>query len=157
MNAPNQEVLDELRRLFFYNFRTGKLTSRSTGKPITKSNGKYLQVRAFGKTFVAQKVVWFLVKGEWPEFEIDHRDGIKSNNRFGNLRPASRGQNMQNLKRARRGSASGHLGVYMHRGRFRAEICVNGVRTYLGVHDTAKAAHNAYIDAKRRMHPYGTL
>lgn len=157
MHQPTLEDLQILRRKYQYDPEIGAVVSAKTGKPITKNNGKYIQVRFGNYTAVAQKVVWYLVLGTWPECGIDHKDGMKLNNRFSNLRLADQSQNMQNRKKATRRSITGFLGVSPHKNRFRACITVLGVRIHLGVHDTPEAAHQAYITAKRVHHPFGTL
>lgn len=62
------------------------------------------------KTYLKHRVIWCMMTGEWPEFEIDHKDRIGANNRWHNLRPCTHEQNSFN-----RGiystNKSGHTGV----------------------------------------------
>lgn len=59
----------------------------------TLDNG-YLRIcfsdSEFGhKTVKVHHIVWYLVTGEWPTEQIDHRDENRANNHFDNLRLAS--------------------------------------------------------------------
>lgn len=157
MLKPNDNELAEIRRLFRYETEAGALLIARTGKPATKNNGRYIQVRFCGRTVVAHRVVWFLHFGVWPEFEIDHIDGDTFRNHHDNLRPADRSTNMQNVRGPKSSNQLGFLGVKKHRAKYRADIVVNGVNKYLGLHPTPEAAHAAYLKAKREVHPYGQL
>lgn len=110
-----------------------------------------------GKLYLAHRLAWLYVHGEWPRQQIDHIDGDPRNNRIENLRDVSASVNQQNRKRAARHSSSGVMGVRARNGRWVAEIRVNGRAHRLGRFDTPEAAHAAYIEAKRRLHPGCTL
>ena len=75
--------------------------------------------------------------GKHPEHEIDHAGGDPSNNRWVNLREATRGQNSQNRSR-HRNNTSGYPGVTLCRSpalrtpRWEASVSVNGKRLNLG-------------------------
>ncbi|MCB2253458.1 HNH endonuclease [Pseudomonas chlororaphis] len=56
----------------------------------------YMHVRVFGKTFAAHRLAWFYMTGEWPEAEIDHINRVRTDNRWENLRCATRAQNAIN-------------------------------------------------------------
>src|SRR3972149_955610 len=95
--------------------------------------------------------------GEFPKGDIDHINGDRADNRIGNLRATSRSENMQNLKEAHKDNCTGHLGVFKKRHRFGAQIMVDGVKHKLGIYDTPQEAHEAYLEAKRKLHPAGVL
>ncbi len=155
--SPSEYQLSDLRRLYRYDRKLGCVISRTTNLPVTKNNGYYIQLRFGGRTAVAQKAVWYFVKGSWPNFDLDHKDTVKTNNRITNLRPTTPGLNCQNQITAKANNKTGFLGVHPHLGRFRATIQVNGVSHCLGVHKTPEAAHSAYVKAKRKLHPFGML
>lgn len=85
--------------------------------------------------------------------KVDHRNTNKHDNRRGNLRIATQGQNSIN-RGASANNASGLKGASFHRatGKFQASIRNVGKRKHLGYFATAEAAHAAYMSASREMH-----
>lgn len=123
-----------------------KLSNRAPigSKAGWRENG-YIKVKLFGRKVFAHRLAWLLQTGAWPETEIDHRDLDGSNNRWGNLRPATRAQNGAN-KGLQANNTTGFKGVFWHKGaqKFMSQIGVEGRIKYLGLFDTAEEAHRAY-------------
>jgi hypothetical protein len=116
-----------------------------------KSGHKYLILSLLGHRYRAHNVAVFYTTGRWPEGEVDHKDGDGLNNRWRNLREATRSQNHANSKRARN-NTSGFKGVRLSRsGRYRARIAVNKKRIALGSFDTPEEAHDAYCRAAKKF------
>jgi hypothetical protein len=93
-----------------------------------------------------------LMLGVPPDYVVDHANGNPLDNRRVNLRVCTAAQNNRN-RRPQRGTYSGYRGVHLHRdGRWRADIWADGVKHYLGLHDTAEAAAAAYDEAAVRLH-----
>lgn len=166
--ANNSLTAERLRSLLSYNAETGVfvwLVSTNgrikVGDIAGSFNNKgYIAIGCDGKEHKAHRLAWLWQYGVWPKDQIDHRDGDKSNNRLANLREATNADNQQNKRRARLDNKStGLIGAKLHRktGKFMASIGVNKQRIYLGLHDTAELAHEAYISAKRELHPSCTL
>lgn len=106
----------------------------------------------------AGRLAWLYVNGVWPTSEIDHKNTIKDDNRWTNLRDGTRSFNMQNQRRAMLSNKStGVLGVYPEGSRFRAIITINKNSRRLGTYDSKEEAHRAYVTAKREIHAGGTL
>lgn len=150
---------NRLRELAHYCPETGKFTHlQSKGrKKAGMSAGSlrrdgYVYVMFDGFRGMAHQFAFLYVTGEWPTQEIDHMDGNKANNAFANLRHVSRRANTENKRTAKRTSTTGLLGVVRHRDKFVAKIVHAGKRTHLGVFETPEAAHEAYVQAKRRLH-----
>lgn len=73
----------------------------------------YLQFKCFGRNYLAHRIVWLYHYGSFPEFEIDHINGIRADNRIENLRHAKREENCRNTK-IRVDNKTGIKGVYLH-------------------------------------------
>ena len=104
----------------------------------------YLTLRYQCRQLLASRVAWFLMTGIDPlDKEVEHKDRIRTNNRFDNLRLASRSQNNNN-KMSKGWTKSGD--------RYVARIRVNGQETYLGRFDTPDEAHAAYVAKHVEIH-----
>lgn len=117
----------------------------------------YLYIQIKRKLYSAHRLAWFYVYGVWPDDELDHRNGIKTDNRICNLREADRSINNQNQKLARKDNKCGLLGVSPYFGKFKAQINIEGKRTYLGIFSTPEEAYAVYVEAKRKHHRGNTL
>ena len=99
---------------------------------IRNSTG-YLQVGLNGKVYLGHRLAWLLHYGRWPLGQIDHENGIRSDNMVGNLREVSSKDNNRNQKKARN-NTSGITGVSQNPDskRWAAIISVNSKPEYLG-------------------------
>lgn len=130
--------------------RIGMREGSAAGSPHGRG---YIAIRLDGRTYLAHRLAWFWVYGEWPALEIDHIDGDRTNNAIANLRDVPRCINSQNKKRANRDSRTGLLGVCKIARGWKAQIGANGIHHNLGVFSTPEEAHQAYVEAKRLLHP----
>lgn len=151
----------ELLRLIHYDPESGCFTwkvNRGRNCKAGMSAGTvrhgYITITVNQRFYMAHRLAWFYVHGVWPDQEVDHRDVCPTNNAIANLRLANRSMNVQNIRTARRTNmSSGLLGAHLHRcGRWMANIGINGKMKYLGLFDTKEEAHEAYLNAKRRLH-----
>jgi hypothetical protein len=83
--------------------------------------------------------------------EIDHRNTIRSDNRWKNLRAVTRTQNNANLPRLK-SNTSGFKGVYFcqNTSRWRARVHMHNKMMCLGRFDTPEEAHAAYAVAAKK-------
>lgn len=95
------------------------------------------------KKYKVHRVVWAMVTGFWPQGEIDHINGNRSDNRFENLREATRADNARN-KTLYKVNKSGYPGVTKINGRWVARICSTSLRKSV-TYDTFKEAVEAKI------------
>ena len=156
-------TVELLRGLLDYDPDTGIFCWRvSRGNRIkvgaaagTVSSNSYAVIKINGMPFKAHRLAWLHFHGVWPEHQIDHIDENKSNNRISNLRDVPQSMNQHNAIKPRKDGTSGYRGVSWDKGksRWRAQIEVNGQKQYIGLFDTPKAAHAAYLAAKLRLHP----
>ena len=153
---------DRLREVLNYDASTGVFTWRTklSRKVVIgreagtlKPNG-YVSIRVDGHAHYAHRLAWYYVYGSWPEAEIDHIDGCKTNNCASNLRQATRKQNMEN--RVQPIGASGYRGVCWLEAnqKWRASIVHNRKNIYLGLFDTASDASAAYKEAASFFHTH---
>lgn len=138
MNQRTPITHTELLKWLHYDPESGTFTRLKYGKgrncPISSThvNG-YLRVTVSGERFLAHRVAWFYVTGSWPDGFIDHINGVRNDNRFKNLRVASRFENQSNMKRMSRNS-SGVKGVSWaaSHNMWLARIHSRGVNYHLG-------------------------
>lgn len=166
-----------LRECFDYNPDTGSLTWRARPREhfATDSAWKqwnsmrpgtsppYLTHGYLGVNFSSgshkgqyrqHRIIWVWVTGENPHDDIDHIDRDRTNNRWSNLRIASRAQNNHNGKLYRRNS-SGYRGVapIANSTRFTAQITMQRKKLHLGCFATPEEAHAAYCAAAAQIYP----
>ncbi len=155
MNAQTLTA-EEAGDLLDYNPETGefrwKVTKGSTAKAgqLTGSlHAKgYLTIRVNYRLYLAHRLAWLIVTGEWPKRQIDHRDTNKANNRFLNLREASNGQNQANIP-TKRNNTSGRKGVSwsVEKNKWEAHTRADGKKKFLGYFDDLEDASLAYKNA----------
>lgn len=152
---------DQLRVFFRYDPETGVFTrlfsthGKGGKKPLggvagfAAPDGRYY-IDIKGRRYAAHRLAWLYMTGEWPN-EVDHKDCDPLNNRWVNLRLATRSQNNANV-RAKRHNTSGHKGVSWDRDRklWRAQICVEKKRMMLGRFERVEDAARAYIESAER-------
>lgn len=98
------------------------------------------------------RAIFKMLHGWVPEV-IDHIDHDPTNNRPGNLRPATTQQNRANSRSARDKGSSLPKGVFLEKGRYiTARIGLNGKSRYLGTFSTPEVAHQAYLAAAAAAH-----
>ena len=155
---------ERLKELLHYDPETGVFTwlvSRG-GRVIGAIAGCKMPIGYVGicvdrKAHLAHRLAWLYIYAVLPPDDIDHINGDRADNRIVNLRLATRGENHQNIRKAHRDSATGYLGVSPWKGKYKAQITLNGVKHYFGLYPTIEDAHNVYLAFKRLMHPYGTI
>lgn len=155
---------DELLKAIHYDPETGFFTKREAsskkaagerlGGPEPKTG--YRRIRLLGKLYREHRLAWFYMHGTWPTHGIDHKNRIKSDTRFDNLRAATSPENSQNIWQSGRPNTSGLPGVKWmpERGKWRAFISINGRYKHIGLYATAEAASAAYETFKAAAHPF---
>jgi len=149
--CPNTGVFLSLKR-------RGKIAPGDRVGTIRKGNG-YLQICIDRKLYYAHRLAFLHMTGSFPAMHVDHINGDPLDNRFSNLREASRSVNSQNMRRPMRHNTSGPLGVTKanQKNGFVAKISADGKTIHLGTYKTAADAHQAYLSAKRALHEGCTI
>lgn len=157
--AKTDLTAQRLRELLHYDPDTGVFTRRTTkggnraGTPAGFPVKGYIHVGVSGATYLAHRLAFLHVTGEWPTHEIDHINRDSKDNRWANLRPANRAENMQNQGVAR-DSKTGVKGVTWHTAgkKWCANIRHQGKLHYLGLFDDVAGAAAAYAAAAAAYH-----
>lgn len=139
-----------LLELLSYDRDTGNFTRNQNSKRCTSLNQGYVRIKVLGSSYKAHRLAWFYTYGSWPESEIDHINGKRSDNRISNLRLATPTQNSRNRK-AKPNTKAGLKGASWHaaRGKWQARIRVGGKSLFLGNFSTAEDASAAYSSAAK--------
>jgi hypothetical protein len=130
--------------------RVSNWNGRFAGKPAftTLKPEGYLQGTLFRKHHYAHRIIWWMTNGIEPS-EIDHRNGIRSDNRIENLKNVSSSENSKNLKLMKHNTSS-CSGVYLNRKQdvWVAQITIDKKRKFLGSFKDKKDAINARKEAE---------
>lgn len=154
------ELLDYSPETGVFVWRVDRSPRHKAGMEAGSLNTKgYVQIMIDQRNYLAHRLAWLYMTGLWPDDQVDHINHDKTDNRWSNLRPANDSQNQQNKPPTRRSGSSGLLGVTWSKaaGKWASQIKIEGRRIHLGLHETKEAAHQAYVNAKRELHPYGNL
>lgn len=152
----NQKLLKELVSydpidgLFRWNKPRPKCTPGKTVGTITKRDG-YVRVGLLRKIHLAHRLAFFYMTGKWPKEDIDHVNGIRHDNRWKNIREATRSQNNYNTG-LRSNNTSGCKGVFRRRNGWCARINVDGKAIHLGDYETFEEARDARLGAASIHH-----
>lgn len=163
VRASESDVLTakRLREVVSYDPETGHFTwlvsrprARIGGRAggLGPGCGGYWCITIDRRRYVAHRLAWLYMTGAWPRTEmIDHINRDRSDNRFANLREATRGQNQVNSGKPSNNS-SGFKGVRRRYGRWFAQIKKSGKHYHLGYFSTPEEAHRAYCTAAIKLH-----
>lgn len=119
----------------------------------------HIQIRIEGRKYLAHRLAWFYVYGEWPDGQIDHRNGVPGDNRICNLRVAKNQIEQQQNQKAAKNNTSGYIGVYWHNNasKWAAHIGYKRSLKHLGLFDDIHEAAQAYLDAKAKLHTFNPV
>ena len=151
----------ELNRLFSYDPETGILRRRLTNDghnagDIAGGIGArgYYQVKIGRSSQISvHRIIWKMMTWKDPVGDIDHANGDTLDNRWANLREATRSQNQYNST-IRTDNKTGCPGVTFHKasGHYSAAIRCKGKRHWLGTYTTFDQAADVYRQASLNLH-----
>lgn len=120
---------------------------------LTKKTG-YRVIGLDGRLYLAHRLAWLYMHGEFPDKAIDHIDRNRDNNAKANLRLATPSENAANTG-LRATNKSGFKGVSWcaTTEKWRATITYNGKQKSLGRHLCRESAMAAYQTEALRLHP----
>jgi hypothetical protein len=143
-----------------YDAQSGQFTWIKCGKPEFNGcpagsvhNEGYIVIKLLGRVYRAHRLAWLMCHGTFPNGEIDHINGIRSDNRISNLRLASASENKYN-KSATVESATGIKGVCWSKKyqKWEVRIGFEKQRRFLGHFDSQHDAAQAYAAAAKKYH-----
>jgi len=151
-----------IRDFFDYTPETGELRWRIGNKRrkkgelagVSAANEKgRITVGFKGILIRAHILIWAYQTGNWPNNQIDHINENPADNRWENLRLATKSENMRNITLIK-SNTSGFKGVGWSKAskKWRSYIKADGVSYHLGLFDTKEEAAKAYIDASKKLH-----
>jgi hypothetical protein len=111
----------------------------------------YRKIRVGGARCSASRIAFLYMTGRHPKGQVDHVNGVRSDDRWENLRECTNGENQCNSG-VRKDSGTGFKGVKLGQSRYIARISKNGKRHYLGSFSTPEEAHKVYCEAADRLH-----
>lgn len=149
----------EARELLEYEPETGILRwkrnmstrARAGSQAGVVQERRYRRIGIRGTYYMAPRLAWLIMTGDWPADQIDHINGKQDDNRWANLREANSSQNKWNTIKKNR---SGLVGAAYHSGKnqYRATIRKYGITKFLGWFDDPVDAHKAYVAASKLLH-----
>jgi hypothetical protein len=156
---PSQQ---EIKKFLCYDSETGIFTRAITSSPNAQRGMKagypckrgYIRITINNRKYLAHRLAWVYMTGEDPgDFEVDHINRNKSDNRFENLRLVSDQANSINCG-MRRHNTSGVRGVYWDKqmSKWGAQIRNKGRKIHLGYHVDLDEATAAYDKAALEIH-----
>lgn len=157
-----------LRERLDYNPETGEFTWKR--RPTTNArhnawNAKhagtqagYIQTNGYryigldGRVIQAHRLAYLYMTGSLPPESTDHINGVRSDNRWNNLRLATHQENMWN-RRPRAGTSSVFKGITWDTriNKWAAQIRIDGKQKHLGSYHSEYEAHLAYERAASQI------
>ena len=138
--------------LFNQKMKLDSWNRKYAGTVATSSDGRgYLLVSVGRYPFKAHRLAYLYMTGCWPDDQMDHISGDRSDNSWGNLRVVSTKENGYN-QRVPSNNTSGIIGVFWMKDRLRwkAQIKVDGVGKVLGTYKDFFEACCSRKSAERR-------
>jgi hypothetical protein len=126
----------------------GTWNSRYAGKRAGVDIGHgYRKISINNRRHYEHRLAWLYMTGKWPAALIDHRNENGSDNRWDNLREATKVTNGANRHAPCVNNKTGFRGVTPNKNKYMAQCHTRGGPHYLGLFDTPEEAHAAYAKA----------
>jgi hypothetical protein len=116
-----------------------------------RNGGEYIIISINRRSFLAHRLSWLYMIGEFPQDQIDHINGVRDDNRIVNLRSVTNSENHRNQKKPKSNS-SGVTGICWHKrkNKWHAYIRTDDKRIHLGYFDNIFEAACARKSAENK-------
>lgn len=148
-----------LKELLHYDPETGLFTRLIPGGgtakvgqiagTISKHDGRR-RIDVNAKKYLSSRLAWFYMEGYWPEYQVDHENRIRHDDRWNNLRHISQQCNVRN-RNISKNNKSGITGVFWFKRdqKWAAQIKVSNKQINLGYYsdfdDAVRTRWNAEV------------
>lgn len=145
----------ELKKWLDYDPVTGEFTwlpGIDRNKP-RKGKAGYISIYVNGANYLAHRLAFLWMNGSWPTGHVDHKNMVRSDNRWANLRDVSHGANLANCRAHSNNKGSGERGVYKQRSVYTVQLQRDRKLHYFGRFSTLDAAIVARDAAFKKLWP----
>lgn len=161
MKYRNDLTAEFVRSILNYDPETGLFTWRiNKGKRGMRGDvagyeigTKYIQIKINNKAYQAHRLAWLYMTGKWPKEFLDHINGVRNDNRFCNLREATRIENSRN-RSVQENNKLGIKGIFWDKQykKYLSYIYIREnnkkKRIFLGRYDSLEDAEKARIEGE---------
>ena len=147
---------EKLKELLHYDPKTGLFHWKITKKGIRanklaghKNYNGYIEICINYKKYLTHRLAFLYMEGYFPEYEVDHINRIRDDNRWKNLRHVSARCNMRN-RTLQKNNSSGIAGIYWSKSskKWECRISITGKELYLGTFNNLRDAAQARWEAE---------
>lgn len=153
--------MDQNTALRIFEYRNGRLFWKEPTNPKrtpvgsvagTVSKRGYVHIQYMNKIYKAHRLVYLMFTGKICEL-LDHVNGVLTDNRIENLRPATVVQNQRNAV-IRKDNSSGVKNVSWHKrvGKWGVQLSINRVIKHFGYYDDLELAELVALEARTKHH-----
>jgi len=146
MKITDEQYIELVKLNFSYDPESGIVFKKyKNNEPLGIGKSGYNSTTIKRQSMYGHRIAWILFYGVIPKMEVDHINGIPTDDRICNLRLCTHSQNLANQKLSTK-NTSGYKGASFNNRikKWTAYICVNGKTKYIGLFPTAIQAHEAW-------------
>lgn len=149
---------ERLKELLSYDKETGQFTwlsargNKKNGSIAGCINGiGYFKIGVDGAVYLSHRLAFLYVNGKFPDNQVDHINGERTDNRYLNIRLVSGSENHRN-RGLQKNNKSGRIGVLFRnkRNKWVAQVTLNGKCRHLGDFDNIEDASKARQEAEKK-------
>lgn len=151
-------TVDDLKSTLIYDSNTGLFTykecrgNRKKGSQAgTTIKSGYIQININRVTYLSHRLAWLYVYGKFPDNVINHKNGIRGDNRISNLEDVTYRVNSSNMYTNNSTIGVCYRPLINSTNPWEAYIYKGDKRIYLGYHKTEELGGIAYAEALEKI------